>query len=146
MRILCSSETPGGRLEGVPEPFCREPGEKVEPETMDEAVGVAAPELGRDPDSDAVDSNSLCSDGFDWRKGREPSDEAGDARCLGRIMDFSRSAAYCGGLGGPSCSGVMGGSGGAPWRFWVRAGVAEVRACILATRLPVADLESFCGG
>jgi hypothetical protein len=51
---------------GVPVPFCLEPGEKTEPGTT-EAVGVAVPELGRDPDIEVVDWNSLWSDGFDLR-------------------------------------------------------------------------------
>lgn len=69
-------------------PFCLEPGEKTEPGATyvrrsevstgknieggelalrTEAVGVALPELGRDVDIEAVDSNSLCSDGFERR-------------------------------------------------------------------------------
>lgn len=68
MRILCSSDTPGGREVGVPVPFCRDAGEKTEPEPgATEAVGVAVPELGRDPDIDVVDSNSLWREGFDRR-------------------------------------------------------------------------------
>ena len=94
-------------------PFSLDPGEKTELGTTD-AVGVALPELGRDKDNDAVDSKSLCSVGFDLRYGREAREEAGDARCLGRTMDVSRSAGYLGGFGVASCSGVMGGSGNAP--------------------------------
>jgi hypothetical protein len=41
-------------------------GEKVELGTR-EPVGVAEPELGREPERDEVDSNSLCSDGFERR-------------------------------------------------------------------------------
>ena len=44
-----------------------------------EAVGVALPELGRDVDIEAVDSNSLCSDGFERRYGSDASEEAGEA-------------------------------------------------------------------
>jgi hypothetical protein len=65
MRFLCSSEIPGGRLPGVPVPFCL-PGENTEPATT-EGVGVAVPELGRDPEMEAVDSNSLCNDGLERR-------------------------------------------------------------------------------
>jgi hypothetical protein len=66
MRTRCSSDTPGGKLDGVPVPFCLDRGEKVELGAMD-PVGVAEPELGRDPERDDVDSNSLCSEGFDRR-------------------------------------------------------------------------------
>ena len=69
-------------------PFCLDPGEKTELGTT-EAVGVAVPELGRDPERDAVDSKSLCSDALDLRYGRLDSDEAGDARCLGSIIEVS---------------------------------------------------------
>jgi hypothetical protein len=92
MRFRCSSETPGGRLPGVPVPLCLEPGENTEPGTT-EAVGVAVPELGRDPDIEVVDLNSWCSEAFDLRYGSEARDDEGDAaRCLGRIIEFSRSA------------------------------------------------------
>jgi hypothetical protein len=92
MRFRCSSETPGGKLLGVPVPFCLDPGEKTEPGTT-EAVGVAVPELGRDPDIEVVDLNSCCSEAFDLRYGSEAREEVGDdARCLGSIMEFSRSA------------------------------------------------------
>jgi len=92
MRFRCSSEAPGGRLPGVPVPFCLDPGENTEP-GITEAVGVAVPELGRDPDIEVVDLNSWCSEALDLRYGSEAREDAGDeARCLGRIMEFSRSA------------------------------------------------------
>lgn len=94
-------------------PFCRDIGEKVELGAR-EPVGVAEPELGREPDRDDVDSNSLCNEGFERRYGSEDSDEAGDARCLGSIIEASTSAAYLGGLGVASWNGVMGSAGGAP--------------------------------
>jgi hypothetical protein len=92
MRFRCSSETPGGRLLGDPVPFCLDPGEKTEAGTT-EAVGVAVPELGREPDIDVVDLNSWCSEAFDLRYGNEAMEDVGDdARCLGSIMELSRSA------------------------------------------------------
>lgn len=89
MSVLCSSETPAGRLLGVPVPLSRDPGEKTDPGTA-EAVGVAVPELGLDVERLVVDSNSLDRLGFDLRTGREASDEAGDARCLGSVIEASR--------------------------------------------------------
>lgn len=92
MRLRCSSETPGGRLPGVLVPLCLKLGDNPEPGTVD-AVGVAVPELGRDPESEAVDLKSWCSEALDRRYGSEESeDEGDDVRCLGRIMEFSRSA------------------------------------------------------
>jgi hypothetical protein len=91
MSVLCSSETPGGRLLGVPVPPSLGPGEKTEPGTA-EGVGVAVPELGREVDMLVVDSNSFDKLGFDLRNGREARDEAGDPRCLGSIIDACRSA------------------------------------------------------
>lgn len=91
MSVLCSSETPGGRLLGVPVPLSRDPGEKTDPGAAD-GVGVAVPELGLDVDMLAVDSNSFERLGFDLRNGREARDEAGDPRCLGRIIEASRWA------------------------------------------------------
>ena len=100
MSVLCSSETPGGRLFGVPVPVlpARGPGEKTDPGTAD-AVGVAVPELGRDVDMLVVDSNSLDRLGLERRKGSEASDEAGDARCLGSIIEAPTSAGYFGVFG-----------------------------------------------
>jgi hypothetical protein len=98
MSVRCSSETPGGRLFGVPVPLSLEPGEKTEPGTA-EAVGVAVPELGREVDMLVVDANSLERLGLDRRKGREARDEAGDPRCFGSITEASTSAGYFGGLG-----------------------------------------------
>jgi hypothetical protein len=89
--VLCSSETPAGRLFGVPVPLNLEPGEKTDPGTAD-GVGVAVPELGREVDMLVVDSNSLDKLGLDLRKGREEREEAGDARCLGSIIEGCRSA------------------------------------------------------
>lgn len=66
MRSLCSSESPGGKLPGVLVPLCLAPGENTDPCSVD-GVGVAVPELGREVDIDVVDSNSLCSEGFDLR-------------------------------------------------------------------------------
>lgn len=106
MSVLCSSETPGGRLFGVPVPPSLEPGEKTEPGTA-VGVGVAVPELGREVEMLVVDSNSFDRLGLERRKGREARDEAGDARCLGSIIDASRSAGYFGGFGVASCGGVM---------------------------------------
>lgn len=115
MSVLCSSDTPGGKLPGVPAPFCLEPCENTELGMVDDgAVGVAVPELGREPDIEVVDSNSFCRDGFDLRYGNEARDEAGEARCFGSIIEFSRWAGYLGSLGVASCGGVMGGSGNAP--------------------------------
>jgi hypothetical protein len=91
MSVLCSSETPAGRLLGVPVPLSLEPGEKTDPGAAD-GVGVAVPELGREVDMLVVDSNSLDRLGFDRRYGSEERDEAGDARCLGRIIEASRWA------------------------------------------------------
>ena len=80
-------------------------------------VGVAVPELVRDPESDAVEANKVEREGFDLLYGKSPSDEAGDARCFGRVMEPSASG-YWGGLNGvASCSGVMRGSGSEPWWF-----------------------------
>jgi hypothetical protein len=90
MSVLCSSETPAGRLLGVPVPLDRDPGEKTEPGTV-EGVGVAVPEPGREVEI-LVDSNSLDRLGLDLRYGREARDEAGDARCLGSIIEASRWA------------------------------------------------------
>jgi hypothetical protein len=64
MRLLYSSETPGGRLLGDCTPFSREFGERTEPGTV-EAVGVAVPELVRDPESDAVEANKVDKDGLE---------------------------------------------------------------------------------
>jgi hypothetical protein len=36
-----------------------------------------------------VDSNSLERLGFDWRYGSDAREEAGDARCLGRMAEAS---------------------------------------------------------
>jgi hypothetical protein len=91
MSVLCSSDTPAGRLLGVPVPPDLDPGEKTEPGTA-EGVGVAVPELGREVEMVVVDSNSLDRLGLDLRYGREASDEAGEARCLGSIMEASRWA------------------------------------------------------
>jgi hypothetical protein len=91
MSVRCSSETPGGRLLGVPVPVSREPGEKTDPGTVD-GVGVAVPELGRDVEMLVVDSNSFDRLAFDRRNGSEASDEAGEARCLGRVIGACRSA------------------------------------------------------
>jgi hypothetical protein len=98
MSVRCSSETPCGRLLGVPVPLSLEPGEKTEPGTA-EAVGVAVPELGREVDMLVVDSNSLDRLALDFRTGREARDEAGDPRCLGSIIEASMSAGYFGGIG-----------------------------------------------
>lgn len=97
MRVRYSSETPGGRLFGVPIPPCLEPGEN-KPGTAD-AVGVAVPELGRDVDMLVVDSNSFDKLGFDRRYGSDAREEAGDPRSLGKVIDASRSAGYFGGFG-----------------------------------------------
>lgn len=91
MSVLCSSETPGGRLLGVPVPLSRDPGEKTDAGAA-EGVGVAVPELGREGERLVVDSNSFDRLGFDLRYGREARDEAGDPRCLGSIIDASRWA------------------------------------------------------
>jgi hypothetical protein len=91
MSVLCSSETPAGRLPGVPVPLSLDPGERMEPGTV-EGVGVAVPELGRDVDMLVVDSKSLDRLGFDRRNGSEARDEAGEARCLGSIIEASRWA------------------------------------------------------
>lgn len=72
---------------GVPAPFCR-----AASALAVEGVGVAVPELGRDPEKEVVDSNSLCSEGLDRRYGSENSDEAGEPRCLGSIIEGSMSA------------------------------------------------------
>jgi hypothetical protein len=66
MRARYSSETPGGKLLGVPVPPSLDPGENTEPGTV-LGVGVAVPELGRDVDMLVVDSNSLERLGFDRR-------------------------------------------------------------------------------
>jgi hypothetical protein len=72
-------------------PLSLEPGEKTEPGTA-EGVGVAVPELGRDVDMLVVDSKSLDRLGFERRNGSEARDEAGEARCLGSIIDASTRA------------------------------------------------------
>jgi hypothetical protein len=46
-----------------------------------------------------VDSNSLDRLGFERRYGRLAREEAGDARCLGSIIEASGSAGYFGGFG-----------------------------------------------
>jgi hypothetical protein len=91
MSVLCSSETPAGRLLGVPVPLSLDPGEKTDPGTA-EAVGVAVPELGLEVDMLVVDSKSFDRLGFDLRNGRAARDEAGEARCLGSIIEASRLA------------------------------------------------------
>jgi hypothetical protein len=91
MRPLYSSEMPGGRLLGDCVPLSLDPGDRTEP-GITEVVGVAVPELVRDPESEAVDANRVERDGFDRRYGRSPSDEAGDALCLGRVIEDSASA------------------------------------------------------
>jgi hypothetical protein len=106
MRVRCSSETPGGRLLGVPVPASREPGENAEPGTVD-GVGVAVPELARDVEMLVVDSNSFDRLALDRRNGSEASEEAGEARCLGTVIDACRSTGYFGGFGVASCGGVM---------------------------------------
>jgi hypothetical protein len=98
MSVRYSSETPGGKLFGVPVPLNLDPGENTEPGTA-VAVGVAVPELGREVDMLAVDSNSFDRLGLDRRYGREARDEAGDPRSLGNIIDASKSAGYFGGFG-----------------------------------------------
>jgi hypothetical protein len=50
------------------------------------------PELGRElvkVEMLVVDSNSLERLGFDWRYGSDAREEAGDARCLGRMAEAS---------------------------------------------------------
>jgi hypothetical protein len=98
MSVRYSSDTPDGRLLGVPVPLNLDPGENTEPCTV-LWVGVAVPELGRDVDMLVVDSNSLERLGFERRYGRLAREEAGDARCLGSIVDASGSAGYFGGFG-----------------------------------------------
>jgi hypothetical protein len=79
-------------------PLNLDPGEKTEPCTV-LWVGVTVPELGRDVDMLVVDSNSLERLGLERRYGRFAREEAGDARCLGGIIDASTSAGYFGGFG-----------------------------------------------
>lgn len=106
MSVRYSSDTPGGKLLGVAVPLSLGPGENTEP-GMGADVGVAVPELGREVDMLAVDSNSFDKLGLDLRYGREAREEPGDPRCLGRIMDASTMAGYLGGFGVASCGGVM---------------------------------------
>lgn len=96
---------------GVLAPLDRDPGENTEPGTV-EAVGVAVPELGRDPvnvEMLVVDSKSFDKLGFDRRYGSDAREEAGDARCLGSMAEDSTFCGKFGGLGVASCGGVMGG-------------------------------------
>lgn len=66
MSVLYSSETPGGKLLGVPDPVSLEVGDCIEPAGA-VAVGVARPELGRDVDILVVDSKSFDKLGLDLR-------------------------------------------------------------------------------
>lgn len=135
MSVLCSSDTPGGRLLGVPVPLSLDPGEKTDPGTA-VAVGVTVPELGLDVDMLVVDSNNFDRLGFDRRNGRDAREEAGDPRCLGSIIDDPRSAGYLGGFCVASCGGVMRGLGDAPVGMWMGAnlvGPSAYRLGILAS-------------
>jgi hypothetical protein len=116
MRVLYSSDTPGGRLFGVPvPPPSRDPGEKTEPGTID-GVGVAVPELGRDVLMLVVDSNSFDRLGFDRRYGSEASEDAGEARWRGSVIEacskayFGLGVASCGSCGGGICACAMRGA------------------------------------
>lgn len=106
MSVRYSSDTPGGKLLGVPVPLSLDPGENTDPGTV-AVVGVAVPELGREVEMLVVDSNSFDKLGLDRRYGSEAREDAGDPRCLGSIIDASRSAGYLGGFGVASCGGGM---------------------------------------
>jgi hypothetical protein len=98
-------------------PLNLDPGEDSEPGTVF-GVGVAVPELGRDVDMLVVDSNSLDRLAFDLRYGRDASEEAGEWwRCVGSIIEASRSAGYFGAVGVASWGGGMGGWDDAPAGF-----------------------------